>query len=249
MIPRRIPLVVVVGIAVLGVAAAARGTGRQAPADAGIEQQVSDRLSDEDDLRGIRATVRAGVVTLRGEAPSVGARDEAGRLASGVDSVQSVVDEMTITLVEDDALIGARVAEQVGRYTRFTIFDHTDINVNRGVVTLFGKVTESIKATELVRRASHVFGVREVRNRLEPLPASTSDDNLRAELADRIYRHPFLERYGRLRQPSIHIIVERGHVTLTGAVNSPNDRQTAGSIANGIFGVLSLENKLFVTGR
>ena len=81
------------------------------------------------------------------------------------------------------------------------------------------------------------------------LPASTGDDALRAELAERIYRHPFLERYGRLRQPSIHIIVERGHVTLTGAVDSPGDKQTAGSIVNGTFGVLSVRNNLFVTTR
>ena len=110
-------------------------------------------------------------------------------------------------------------------------------------------MTESVKATELARRASRVPGVREVRSRIETLPASTGDDALRAELAERIYRHPFLERYGRLRQPSIHIIVERGHVTLTGAVDSPGDKQTAGSIVNGTFGVLSVRNNLFVTTR
>lgn len=33
------------------------------------------------------------------------------------------------------------------------------------------------------------------------------------------------------------------------AVNSPGDRQTAGSIVNGTFGVLSVENNLFVTAR
>lgn len=250
MILSRVPLVAVIALGVMGAAVAAPGAGRQAsPADAGIERQIGDRLSDEDDLRGIRAAVRGGVVTLRGEAPSVGARTEAARVAAGVVGVRSIVDEVTIARVEDDRVTATRVAEQVRTYPLFTIFDHADIGVNRGVVTLFGKVTESIKATELARRASRVLGVQEVRNQIETLPASTSDDRLRGELANRIYRHTFLEHYGRMRHPPIHIIVERGHVTLTGAVGSSNDRQTAGSIANGIFGVLSVQNRLLVTGR
>lgn len=248
--PARIPFVVAVVFAAAGAAVAASSGVRQAsPADAGIERRINDTLSDEDDLRGIRATVRAGAVTLRGEAPSVGARTEAARVAAGAVGVRSIVDEMTIARVEDDRVTATRVAEQVRNYPRFTIFDHADIGVNRGVVTLFGKVTEPIKATELARRASRVLGVQEVLNQIETLPASTSDDGLRAELADRIYRHPFLEQYGRMRHPPIHIIVERGHVTLTGAVGSSNDRQTAGSVANGVFGVLSVENRLMVAGR
>lgn len=250
MIRNRVPLVAGVALGVMGAAVAAHGAGRQAsPADAAIERQVNDTLSDEDELRGIRATVRDGAVTLRGEAPSVGARTEAARVATGVAGVRSVVDEVTIARVDDDRVTATRVAEQVRTYPLFTIFDHADIGVNRGVVTLFGKVTERIKATELARRASRVLGVQEVRNQIETLPASTSDDGLRAELADRIYRHPFLEQYGRMRHPPIHIIVERGHVTLTGAVSSPNDRQVAGSVANGTFGVLSVENRLMVAGR
>lgn len=251
MVWSHVPFVAVIALGVMGPAVATHGAGWQpSPADAGIERQVNDKLSGEDHLRGIRATVRDGVVTLRGAAPSVGARTEAARVAAGVvGGVSSVVDEMTVARVEDDRVTATRVAEQVRTYTLFTIFDHVDIGVDRGVVTLFGKVTEGMKATELARRASRVLGAQEVRNQIEILPASTSDDGLRAALADRIYRHPFLEHYGRMRYPPIHIIVERGHVTLTGAVNSPNDRQTVGSVANGIFGVLSVSNKLLVAGR
>ena len=244
------PLVAVIALAVMGIAVAADASGRQtAPADAEIERLLSARLAGEDELRAIRATAQAGVVTLQGEVPSAGARTEAANLAADLDGVRSIVDEMTVASVEDDRLTAARVAEQVRDYPRFTIFDHADIHVDGGVVTLFGKVTEPTKATELVRRAARVLGVQELRNQIETLPASTSDDGLRAELADRIYRHPFLEQYGRLRHPPIHIIVERGHVTLTGAVSSQNDRQIVGSIVNGTFGVLSVENRLFVAGR
>ena len=244
------PLVAAVAVATIGAAAVVDAAGQQSsPADAQIQRLLSDRLSGEDDLRRIRATVQAGVVTLRGEAPSVGARTDAASLAAGLDGVRSIVDEITVASVQDDRVTAARVAERVRDYPRFTIFDHVDIHVDGGAVTLFGKVTEPTKAAELARRASHVLGVHGLRNQIEVLPASASDDSLRAELADRIYRHPFLEQYGRLRHPSIHIIVERGHVTLTGAVNSQNDRRLVDSIVNGIFGVLSVENRLFVAGR
>ena len=230
-------------------AAGAVGQGQDAAFDRQIEAQVRAALSDEDALRGVTAAVRAQEVTLTGEVPSVWAKEEAVTLTLEVEGVRSVVDDLTIARVSDDALIGARVAEQIRNYTRFTIFDHADIGVNGGVVTLFGKVTEPIKATEIARRASRVGGVREVRNQIEVLPASTSDGALRDELARRIYEHPFLSHYGRFRHPPIHIIVERGHVTLTGAVSAQGDKQTAGSIVNRTFGVLSVENNLLVTGR
>ena len=249
MSPMPFPLVAVIAMAAMGAATAVDAAGQQRAADAGIQRLLSDRLSGEDDLRRIRATVQAGVVTLQGEVPSVGARTDAANLVADLDGVRSIVDEITVESVEDDRVTAARVAAQVRNYPRFTIFDHVDIHVDGGVVTLFGKVTEPTKAAELARRISHVLGVQELRNTIETLPASTSDDGLRAELADRIYRHPFLEQYGRLRHPPIHIIVERGHVTLTGAVSSENDRQVVGSIVNGTFGVLSVENRLFVAGR
>ena len=46
-----------------------------------------------------------------------------------------------------------------------------------------------------------------------------------------------------MANPPIHIIVERGHVTLTGVVNSNVDRMLARSLAIG-FGELSVTNDL-----
>ena len=46
-----------------------------------------------------------------------------------------------------------------------------------------------------------------------------------------------------MANPPIHIIVERGRVTLTGVVNSNVDRMLARSLATG-FGELSVTNEL-----
>jgi osmotically-inducible protein OsmY len=46
--------------------------------------------------------------------------------------------------------------------------------------------------------------------------------------------------------PSIHIIVDNGHVTLTGVVDSEADKNTAFIRANGVPGVFSVTNNLQV---
>ena len=50
---------------------------------------------------------------------------------------------------------------------------------------------------------------------------------------------------GRTTRP-IRIVVDNGHVTLVGAVNSAMDKQIAGMRAGQLFGAFSVENKLEV---
>jgi osmotically-inducible protein OsmY len=44
--------------------------------------------------------------------------------------------------------------------------------------------------------------------------------------------------------PPIHVIVEHGHVTLLGIVNSQMDRQKAEAVARGISGVFSVTDQI-----
>jgi hyperosmotically inducible protein len=46
--------------------------------------------------------------------------------------------------------------------------------------------------------------------------------------------------------PSIHIIVDNGHVTLEGVVLNQGDKTLAGIRANGVAGVFSVTNNLVV---
>jgi len=46
--------------------------------------------------------------------------------------------------------------------------------------------------------------------------------------------------------PPIHIIVNRGHVTLQGVVANQADKDAAGLRANGVPGVFSVQNNLRV---
>jgi hyperosmotically inducible protein len=124
------------------------------------------------------------------------------------------------------------VQRQVLRYPHFTIFDSISAEIDEGVVTLSGKVTMPHKRSDIEKRVRGLSGVREVHNQIEVLPASQFDDDLRYHIARSIYRHPMFEQYAIAINPPIHVVVERGRVTLEGVVNSEVERALAGSIAS-----------------
>jgi osmotically-inducible protein OsmY len=77
------------------------------------------------------------------------------------------------------------------------------------------------------------------------------DDQLRHAVFRAIYGDTVLSRYGWSAVPSIHIIVNNGHVTLEGVVDSESDKNLANLRANGVPNVFSVTNNLSVgsTGK
>ncbi len=143
----------------------------------------------------------------------------------------------------EDLAIFHDVSKQVQRYVYFTMFDTVSADVDNGIVVLTGKVTMPYKATDIARQVAKVDGVRQVHNRIETLPVSQFDDNLRLSIARALYSHPALHQYGLGVNPSIHVIVERGRVTLDGVVNNDSDRSIAHQITRS-FGAFETKNEL-----
>ena len=135
------------------------------------------------------------------------------------------------------------VSSQVTRYTQFTIFDSIDGSVTDGHVVLSGWVTMPYKKDDLERRVAKVQGVKSVQNDIQVLPVSQFDDELRFRIARAIYGNSSFWNYGAMANPPIHIVVVRGHVTLTGTVNSNVERALARSLAVG-FGSFDVKNEL-----
>lgn len=140
-----------------------------------------------------------------------------------------------------------RLAEDIGRsiisYTRLTIFDDINATVENGMVVLTGKVTMPYKKTDMEKRIAKIDGVRGVRNDISVLPVSRFDDELRYRVSRAIYGNSSFWNYAAMANPPIHIIVEGGHVTLAGVVNSNVERMLARSLATGL-GELSVTNAL-----
>lgn len=163
--------------------------------------------------------------------------------------VASIVASVALTSVvfAQDDRHDRRVAEEISStirmYPQFSIFDDVSGVVEAGIVTLRGKVTMPFKREQIETRVARIDGVREIRNEISVLPASIFDDTLRRRIARAIYGNPSFWSYAAMANPPIHIIVENGHVTLTGMVNSNVERAIARSLATG-FGEFSVSNQL-----
>jgi osmotically-inducible protein OsmY len=147
-----------------------------------------------------------------------------------------------------DVKLAAEVAAVLDRSDRYTIFDEVIPHVEEGIVTLTGKVTDAAKSSEIERQVRRVSGVADVRNLIQALPASRFDDQIRRDLFNAIYGNPNFLQYGSLSRPPIHILVEGGHVTLTGTVLNDMDRRLAHSLARQVK-AQSITNKLRTTAE
>jgi hyperosmotically inducible protein len=135
------------------------------------------------------------------------------------------------------------ISGTVNRYAHFTIFDDVNASVDNGNVTLTGKVTQPFKRDDIEKRVAKVDGVQHVSNRIEVLPVSRFDEELRYRIARSIYGNSNFWNYSIMANPPIHIIVDHGHVTLTGVVQSNVDRMLARSLATQ-FGAMSVKSEL-----
>jgi hyperosmotically inducible periplasmic protein len=142
-----------------------------------------------------------------------------------------------------DSKLGDRVADAVRRCPSFSIFDDVTVGVSNRNVTINGWVTEPFKRDDITRRVNRVDGIRTLTNAIVVLPVSESDRALRQRLAKAIYGNSMFWRYASSANPPIHIIVEAGHVTLTGAVLDENEKSFAFALAH-VSGVMSVKNEL-----
>jgi hyperosmotically inducible protein len=130
----------------------------------------------------------------------------------------------------------------------YSVFDDLSYNVNtdNGVVTLDGAVTRPVLKSDVEHAVKKIPGVTQVVNNIKVLPLSPFDNRIRVAEYRAIFSFGGLYRYAQGAIPSVHIIVENGHVTLTGVVDTEADKNMAYIRANGVSGVFSLTNSLRV---
>jgi hyperosmotically inducible protein len=149
-----------------------------------------------------------------------------------------------------DEDVAKAVRHEVVMYPRYTLWDDITFRVNNGNVELMGAVNQPYKKDDIARLVKNVPGVETVTNEIKVLPLSPNDDRLRLQVARAIFRDPSLSRYAMGAVPSIHIIVDNGHVTLAGVVGSAMDKQLAGMRASSAglsFG--SVDNRLTIDNQ
>jgi len=132
-----------------------------------------------------------------------------------------------------DDTLAQQVRHVVLTYPYYYIWDQVGLFVHDGQVQLSGAVTEPYKKADLGRLVARIPGVTGVSNEIKVLPPSPMDQRLRQQVARAIFAYPPLTRYAAGPLPSIHIVVDSGHVTLSGVVATDGDKQMAGLRANG----------------
>jgi len=133
---------------------------------------------------------------------------------------------------ETDAALANSVRHEIVMYGKYSIWDDVGIEVSNGTVHLTGVVTQPYKKAAIDRLARNVAGAAQVQDDIRVLPLSPNDDRLRLRIARAIYGDPTMTRYAVEPLKPIHILVENGHVTLTGIVASEFDKQIAGTRAS-----------------
>jgi hyperosmotically inducible protein len=132
----------------------------------------------------------------------------------------------------------------------YSIFDDLTFQLDGSVVTLQG-VCPPEPPWDITRDAEDavkkVPGVTKVIDQIKLLPLSPMDWTIRRAEQQAIYGNPQIAmRYGYQALPSIHIIVENGHVTLDGVVDNQFDDTLIRTRANQVPDVFSVDDHLVI---
>lgn len=146
-----------------------------------------------------------------------------------------------------DARVAKEVRHELVMLPYYGVFDNLAYRVEGSTVVLLGQVTRPTLKSDAENVVKRVEGVSQVDNKIEVLPLSPMDDQIRRAAYRAIYGSSELgTRYGFQAVPSIHIIVSNGKITLVGVVDNQTDKNIAGIKANGVPNAFSVTNNLVV---
>lgn len=138
------------------------------------------------------------------------------------------------------------VFKELIKLPNYGLFDHIAYKVDGSTVTLYGKVLSLGTRKSAERVIKKIAGVDTVINRIENLPLSSFDNEIRYRIVRNYVNSAGLYGYLREPNPSVRIIVEDGRVTLEGFVNNRGTANLMNILANEVPGVFSVTNNLQV---
>lgn len=146
--------------------------------------------------------------------------------------------------VANQEQLTSKVRKELVTLPYYGVFDNLAYRIDGSIVTLYGQVVRPTTKHDAEARVKSLRGVERVVNKIEVLPLSRFDDTIRYNTYRAVFGRGGLYRYAMGANPSVHIIVANGHVTLEGVVSNKMDKQLAYIAANGVPGVFSVTNNL-----
>ena len=232
--------------------------------DADLQQKVQSKLKNKE-FAQVTVKSNNGIVTLNGTVDKYQAKVDAEKKAKKTDGVKEVDDEIQVAGKQvPDATLQATLNKKLA-YDEFgqptgpgraafngvfgyeNTYDNITATVNDGVVTLDGAVRwgEDKKSADAL--VAQQEGVKDIIDKVKVLPASIYDDQIRAREYEALYGDNVLGRYGMDPAAPIRIVVDNGHVSLFGTVESQMEKNIASIRAGQVPGVFSVQNNLQVS--
>ncbi len=116
-----------------------------------------------------------------------------------------------------------------------------DVKTDQGVVTLSGSVSNILAKDRAVEIAKTVKGVRAVVDEIQVNTPYRSNADLEKDVKDALLRDPATDSY------KINVSADDGMVTLTGTVDSWQEKQLSEFVAKGVIGVKGIANDIKIS--
>jgi osmotically-inducible protein OsmY len=213
--------------------------------DKALRQMIVDELDFDPSVNSanIGVAVHDGVVTLSGHVGSYTEKVSAEKIVRRVKGVRAIAQEIDVRYPADPKLsdddIAARALNIIKWNTQLPP-DALQVKVQKGYVTLSGKVDwqyQRISAENAVRKLSGVIGIT---NLIDITPHVTATD-VRSKIIDALKRNAISEAN------SIQIKVADTKVTLEGRVHDWHEHDLVTQAAWSVPGVRTVDDKISVT--
>ena len=190
----------------------------------------------------IGVIVRKGVVTLTGMVDSYARKIAAQRAAHRVPGVLDVANDIEVTIPGGMQRTDSDIARAVRHaldWNTMVPADKIHTTVSNGWVTLEGDVEFYRERLDAERAVGHLSGVRGVINKIK-ICANVEPQRVKFLIED------VLERRADREAERIKVAVDDGEVTLSGAVNSWEEKKSILGAVSHTPGVTAVHDRLFI---
>ena len=235
----------------LASAAASMGLAVETTSASRFDSNLGSRiaqLTTKKEFRNVQASVEDGIVTLTGNVDLYQHKLDAAKKIRKLANVQGVRNLIAVNGNVSDAQLTAALDRKLyyDRRAQDNVFNYVTAYAENGVVTLSGETRNEFDRDSALSLVDNTAGVKDVIDNIKVAPVSIFDDRIRISALRAIYRDPVLSRYAIDPAKPIRIVVDRGHLSLYGAVASTLDKEVAGIRAAQVFGAFTVQNNLQV---
>jgi osmotically-inducible protein OsmY len=155
-----------------------KGAPPSANSDAWLSEKVKATLLFHRSVSASKTEVyvNEGIVTLRGEAASESQKELTTEYAKDVEGVKEVKNEMTVSMTPEMTMarVGGKIDDaSITAQVKITLLFHrstsalsTKVETNDGVVTLYGKASNTAEKDLVNKLVNDINGVKSVNNRM-----------------------------------------------------------------------------------